>query len=425
MTRSEPRDTDTKMTRATQSGSFSGVLLRALLPLGILGIGALAYSVLSVEPNEEKKPTEEPKAIRTKVVKLNTIDYQVTVETNGLVQPHNEVTLSAEVGGQITRVSPHFEVGSYFSAGDVLVELDARDYETAVAIANAQYLSAKAALKLATLVYERNLKLFEKNGVSEAEVNQALASQSQASALLDSASAQLEQAERDLERTKIVAPFDGRVRQKDVGVGQTVGAGTPLGIVFTVDFAEVRLPIAGNELQYLELPEFADDAPVDVELRDAINQDNKTVWNAQIVRTEGALDQDSLELFAIARIIDPFGRKSNHPPLRIGQPVVGTIAGNELNDVVAFPRGAVRQLDQVYFVDETELTLSSKTISPVWEDEDYIIVKDPLIEDGQLLSTTRIVYAPDGAKVEIIPDIDVTTATVKMNKTADSAAVAN
>lgn len=46
-----------------------------------------------------------------------------------------------------------------------------------------------------------------------------------------------------------------------------------------------------------------------------------TVWQAKIVRTKGALDENALELFAVARVDDPFGLASGHPPLRIGQPV--------------------------------------------------------------------------------------------------------
>ena len=201
--------------------------------------------------------------------------------------------------------------------------------------------------------------------------------------------------------------------------------GSTLGVVFAVDFAEVRLPIAGRELQFIDLPELADDSPVEVELRNAINEASETVWKAKIIRTEGVLDEDSLELFAIARVDDPFGRKTGHPPLRIGQPVVGSIVGNVLTDVVALPRVAVRQLDQVFLVDKSELTLMAKTIFPIWSDEGYVIVRDPSIPDGALLATTHLVYAPNGAKVEIIPSIHLTTETAKTNTTAEAQSVAN
>lgn len=394
------------------------VLLRAVLPIGLLAIGGGAFWLLSAQPEKEKAAPAAKKALRTRVTELVVQDYPVVIKTNGVVQAHNEVTLSAQVSGQITHVNSMFEAGSYFAAGDVLVELDDRDHKTAVAVAVAQHLGAKSALELAKQDHQRKLGLFRKNSVSEAEVNLAAATQTQAEAQLDSATADVEQAERDLERTKIRAPFDGRVRQKTVGVGQSVGPGTALGVVFAVDFAEVRLPIAGPELPFLDLPELAEDAPVQVELRDAINKASATVWKARIVRTEGALDENSLELFVIAQVDDPFGRKSGHPPLRIGQPVVASMAGKVIDNVVAVPRIAVRQLDRVFLVDQTELTLMARTIAPIWSDEDNVIVRDPLIHDGALLSTTHLVYAPDGSKVEIIPDTELTATEVKANTTA-------
>lgn len=391
---------------ATRLTGLFGVLARSALPICILAAGTGAYSILSNEPEKPKSPPVEKQDLRTKVTELRITDYPVVIKTHGIVQAHNEVSISAEVPGLITHVSPSFEVGSYFSEGEILVELDAQDYTTALALAEAQLLGARAALQLARQVHEQNLKLVAKDVVSETEVSQTSAALAQAEAQLDSATAGVEQAQRNLERTKIRAPFDGRVRQKAIGLGQSVGLGTPLGVVFAVDFAEVRLPIAGRELQFLDLPELAGDRPVEVTLRDAVGEASSTIWKAKIVRTEGALDADSLELFAIARIDDPFGLKSGEPPLRIGQPVEGSIVGKTLTGVAALPRAAVRQLDKVYLVDQTELTLSSKTIEPIWSDEEHVFVRDASIRDGSWLSTTHLVYAPDGAKVEIIPEVE-------------------
>ena len=387
--------------------NVAAVLLRLVAPIALLAIGIGAYTYFAIAPEKEKAPKAESKPIRTSATELAIEDYQVIIKTNGIVQAHNEVSLSAQVSGTVLQVNPVFEVGSYFSKGDVLLELDARDYQTALAVAEAQLLGAESALELATETYQRNKNLNAKNGVSKAVLKQSFAAKAQAAAQLDTAKAQVEQSKRDLERTKIVAAFDGRVRTRNVGVGQLVGGGAALGSVFAVDFAEVRLPISSAELQYIKLPELSSDPSVPVELTDSIIE-SESVWNAKIVRTEGTLDLDSLNVFAIARIDDPFGVKSGEPPLRIGQPVVASIRGKILKDVVAIPRAATRQLDQVYFINEDEegaLTLKNRKLEPVWSDEENLIIHDPTIKDGQKLARSRIVYAPDGAKVEIIPEI--------------------
>ncbi|MCA9217946.1 MAG: efflux RND transporter periplasmic adaptor subunit [Planctomycetales bacterium] len=394
-----------------------------VLPLVILGVGIGCYSYLSQPLEKSKDPPAEEEKIRTNVKQLAMQDYQVVVNTNGIVLAHNEVELSAQVAGQVKTIHPSFELGASFTAGDVLVELESSDYETALAIASAQVDGAKSALELAKLVHERNKALFEKSSISEAEVNQADATRKQAAAQLDSAEAQLRQAQRDLDRTKIIAPFDGRVRLKQIGIGQLVSAGTPIGTVFAIDYAEVRLPLSSREMKFLTLPESIEDSPIDVTFRDAIDKNSDSVWHGKILRTEGTLDQDSLELFAIARIVDPFGHESGQPPLRPGQPVAASVPGMVIRNAIALPRSAVRQLDQIFLVDKTALTLSERTIVPIWSDEDSVIVQDPdTVHDGALLATTTLVYPPEGAKVEIIPDIPPTTAEAKTTSPKGSAA---
>jgi len=242
----------------------------------------------------------------------------------------------------------------------------------------------------------------------------------EAEAVRDSAKAQRDQAKRNLERTKVRAPFDGRVRRRTVGLGQSVGPGTPLGSIFAIEFAEVRLPIAARDMAFLTLPEDPEDSPVDVQLRDALNH-NETVWTAKIIRTEGTLDASSLELFAIARIFDPFGRKSQHPPLRIGQPVVATMSGRVLKNVIVVPRMAVRQLDRIILVDPNDLTIESCRIEIIWSDEEHVVVRDPTIADGALLATTHLIYAPDGSEVEILPDPNVATQSMAGFESKDKA----
>ena len=389
---------------------FLPMILRALLPLGVLVSGWVGYSILSVEPEEAKRPEEKPRMIETRVMELHVQDFPTTIQTRGVIRAHNEVILTPQVSGKIIRILPGFEDGAFFAEGDVLVELDPQDFETAVIVAEAQLARAISAhAQEETRANQARLN-WEDLGYDEepTELVLRLPQLRETKANVDSATAQLEQAKRNLERTKVRAPFDGRVRQRTVGLGQSVGPGTALGTVFAINFAEIRLPIASRDMAFLTLPEGPEDPPVHVQLRDALNHD-ETVWMAKIIRTEGTLDESSLELFAIARVSDPFGRKSEHPPLRIGQPVVATIPGRVLKDVIVVPRMAVRQLDRIILVDPNELTIESRRIETIWSDEEHVVVRDPTIADGALLATTHLIYAPDGSKVEILPDPNVAT----------------
>ena len=157
-------------------------------------------------------------------------------------------------------------------------------------------------------------------------------------------------------------------------------------------------------LRDITLPEDASDPPLVVTLRDGLDDQSSTEWSARILRTEGALDANTLELFAIARIEDPFGLQSEQPPLRVGQPVIASIPGKTLEDVFVIPREAVSQLSRIRIVDPTTMKLDSSYIRPLHSDDDHIIFRDSSLEDGTLLVLTRLVYAPDGGGVIIIPE---------------------
>ncbi|QDU89736.1 Multidrug resistance protein MdtA precursor [Pirellulimonas nuda] len=382
--------------------NVASLLLRALLPIAILAAGWWGFSELSQKIEQPPPQAKETRTLRTRVVGVEPIDYPIVVETNAVVQAHNRVTLTSQVRGVVVKVSPAFEVGAYFSKDDVLLEIDARDYRTAEALAKSRLESARSALRLAKLVEDRKLRLVSSNAVSRAEVDAASATREQAEAGVKMAQTDLDLAQLNLERTRVLAPFDGRVQSKGIGLGQMADTNNPLGEIFAVDFAEVRLPVSARQREFLVLPEFSDDPPVEVMLRDGISQASDRQWRAKIVRTEGVLDPDSRDLFAIARIDDPFGRESGDPPLRIGQPVTASITGVVLRDVVALPRAAVRQLDQIVLVRRSDQTLLPTTVHAIWSDAQHVIVDRASVPSDVWLATTPLVYTPEGTPVEII-----------------------
>ena len=391
-----------------QANRTLAIITRIVPPILILAVGWFGYSSLSVEPEEKKRPKGKPRPIKTQVVELVTQDYPTQIVTQGNVRPHDQITLNSEVSGRIVSISPSFEDGAFFEEGEILVELDTADFEAAVANAESQvarmtssYALEKAQSDVARANWEK-LTLNEEPDPLVLRIPQL----KQAEANVKSADAQLGRAQRELERTRIRAPFDGRVKQRTVGLGQAIRINSSLGTIFASDYAEVRLPIPGQDLPLLVLPEEVGDPPVEVILRDALNSANETTWKAQIIRTEGALDPSSLELFAIAKVDDPFGIISGKPPLRIGQPVTASVSGKVLENVMALPRLGVKRLNQVYIVDPKKLTLHNRTIEAVWSDEHYVLIRDPNIPDGSLLATTKLTYTPEGAQVEILPTID-------------------
>ena len=393
---------------ATHPVSFQRRILRVMIPLFILGGGIGAF-VLWSEPFERaKKPPGQSRGLRTRVVELKVTDYTASVEASGIVRAHDEINLTSQVPGRIVSISPQFEDGAFFSKGEVLVQLEEADFAAAVASGEAQLAQASAGHAQEKARAAQARRNWEDLGYEDEpnELVLRLPQLREAEAKVVAAKTQLEQARRNLKRAKVVAPFDGRVRQRLAGISQAINGSTPLGKIFATDYAEVRLPISFTEMGYLKLPEGRGDSPVKVVLRDALDENNQAEWSAEIIRTEGTLDQNSLELYAIARVSDPFGIESGLPSLRIGQPVKSYIPGIVLEDVVMVPRRAVRQLKRIYIVDKVSLKVRGLDIVPLRGDEDFIIIREESISDGDLLATTPMAYVPDGAKVEIIPEPD-------------------
>ena len=392
-------------------------VLQLILPVAVLVGGWFAFTTW-IQPEERKrKPASPPQAPKSMVIELKVVDFEPQIETNGVIRAHNEVNLTSQVGGRIVKMHPQFEDGAFFEKGMVLVEIENADFTTTVAGAKAQLAQAMAVHAQEETRAKQALRDWRDLGFEEepSDLVLRLPQLREAEARVDAARSQLEQAERNVERCLIRAPFNGRVRQRSVGVSQTIGSGTPLASIFAIDYAEVRLPINANQIRFLDLPEKPEDQAVELTLGDALDETNPARWKARIVRTEGTLNDRSLDLFAIARIEDPFGRDTGAPPLRIGQPVTARIPGRPLRDVIAIPREAVRQLSRITVVDRDSRAIRKHSVTPVWENTTHLIVRDETLKDGTLLATANFNYTPDGSIIEILPDPEGSEASVAGN----------
>lgn len=384
-------------------------LIRILLPLVVLAIGVAGYWLLREEEEAPRRPERPKRVLKTEVIELKRQDFQTVIRTQGEVRPLNEAILTAQVSGKVSAISESLHDGSFFDEGEVLLEIEKEDYETEIIAAEASLSRALAEFAQEETKSKQARLNWEDLGYKEEpnELVLRLPQLREAEANVKAAEAALERAKRDLDRTEVRAPFAGRILSRLVSVGQTISPNTELATMFSTDFVEVRLPIAARDLSFLRLPESIQDPPVPVELRDALTPEASVVWQAEIIGTEGALDPDSRELFAIARVSDPFSREAAPgkagPPLRIGQPVVAAIPGRILTDVFLVPREAVRELSFIYLVDKDSLTLDRRQIQPIWSDQEKLVLEDGTVADGSLLATSKLVYAANLSKVEILP----------------------
>jgi RND family efflux transporter MFP subunit len=387
-----------------------------LLPVLFLVAGAAGYWWLvrggnRVADGGAHGETAAARPLEVMARKLRRQDFRVRVDSHGMIEAHNPVKLTPEVPGRVVAVHRGFERGAFFSANEVLLELDPSDFQLDLLKAEAQLAHAEFELEQVRMRSKQAKLDWQDLGYDEAP-NELILLKPQlhlAERRLEVALEEIASARRNLERTKVRAPFPGRVLSREVGVGQTVGHQEPLGEVFATDHSEVRLAIPARAAVDLDLPEKSADPPLPCHFQSALAGEDPNVWEARIVRTEGALDERTLNVFAIARIDDPFGLQSGKRSLRIGEPVRARIPGRVLKDVFVIPWSALVGLDRIRTVDAESRTLGSVKVEPLWSDGEQLAFRDEAIKDGTMLVLSRLAYAPDGAQVALIAEEDAAT----------------
>ncbi|MEO1855774.1 MAG: efflux RND transporter periplasmic adaptor subunit [Rubritalea sp.] len=389
-------------------------IIPAILILAI-GVWGWNYFSTSKDESEDKAPVKRTKAERkakalanaqqTHVIELASENFQIELTSHGIVKPPAITPLNPQVNGVVSKIAANFENGSFVEKGEVLVELDQSDFQSQISSATAALARAEAALAQENARAAQALRNWRDIGFDE-EPNALVLRKPQlkeAEANLAAQQAALEKAQRNLARTKIRAPYDGRVRSRNIGLGQSVGSGTKLGELYATSYAEVRLPLSTRQLGKIDIDEIEFEH-IPVVLEDALHAYDDRKWPAKIVRIEGELDPNSRELFVIARVEDPFGRasKSGGHPLRMNQPVTATIQANTLNNVVAIPRSAIYGKDEIILIKDN--AIHRQTINIVWSTLDKVFTDTEGL-DKALLSTSKLAYAPQGSPVRIMEQV--------------------
>ncbi len=182
-------------------------------------------SVLLLAACSRPAPPEEPvRSVKLLTVGVGAVD--TTLEYAGEVRARVESRLGFRVAGKI--VQRQAELGQHVRAGQVLAQLDPRDYQLAADAARAQMAAAATQRDLAAADFKRYQALKDQNFISGAELERRDATLKGAQASLDQARAQLSSQGNQANYTTLVADVSGVVTGIDAEPGQVVAAGTPV-----------------------------------------------------------------------------------------------------------------------------------------------------------------------------------------------------
>ena len=375
---------------------------KILFPIIVLIIGAVGtYVLIQSKEGVQSKPIEKsPPLVR--VQSVHPTDFQIIVRSQGKVTPRTQTILIAQVAGQITGVSPVFVNGGFFEKDDVLLTIDSRDYE--IAVAQAQVGVAQAKLGLRREEEEAAMARAEWERLGTGEPSDLVLRKPQiaeARAAIDAAEGVLRRTNLDLDRTQIRAPYHGRVRAKDADVGQYVNRGSLLGRIYAIDYAEVRLPVPDDQLAYLGLPQSfrnrqSDSSGPDVRFH-ATYAGREHTYMGRIVRVEGEIDARSGMTMLVGRVDDPYHQRGhNTSPLSVGMFVTAEIIGHHTENVVVVPQAALRGKNRVLVVADNRLYY--RTVDILFANAENVVVSSGL-ESGEQVCVSPLNVVVDGMRV--------------------------
>ncbi|MFV0443028.1 MAG: efflux RND transporter periplasmic adaptor subunit [Planctomycetaceae bacterium] len=278
-------------------------LFRVAAPVGILLAGVVGFAAISQKPPPATRAEPEALPQLVTTVPVEPHAARLDLQADGLVIPHREIAVSAEVAGRITFKSDTCRTGRIVRQGELLFEIDPQTYELETKRLAAELAQAEASLheldvelenaQRLVKVAEQQLALQQRNSErveglsvrgastqsaldeaqkSELAANNSLVTVTNQTELIsakretqaqlrDIAEVKLHQAQLDLARTRVMAPLNGVVVADDVEEDQFVAVGNPLVRLEDTSAVEVRCNLRMDQLQWiLRQPRASDDA---------------------------------------------------------------------------------------------------------------------------------------------------------------------
>ena len=392
----------------------------------VLLAGVMAWWIASFQPSSEKKQSK-PKEVIVSVITAQAEDRRLMVSSQGTAEPGTETSLVTEVSGVVKSISPKFVAGGVFKKGDVLFNIDPVDYEVEVQKAEASLATSEAHLAEETARSAAEKKSWVNSGrvlKNAPPLLLRLPYVDEAHASVKASQAELKKAKLYLEKTEIRAPYDGMVKSRSANLGQFIKAGEVLGSIFFTDYVEIRLPVPASSLSLLDFAMFGiSETSVPVTLS-AMLGEKEQKWKADIVRSEGVVDERNRMHILVARLMDPYGlsvkesaivqavspeplspkitasaNTSSYMPLKVGTFVEASIQGKKLKNVIAIPRNLIRRNNEVLVVEEGVMRM--KEVKVLYSGNSLAYISEG-IKLGDQLITTAITDPSDGMFVKVL-----------------------
>ncbi len=341
--------------------------------------GGITWGTIKFGKKAEETPAKRP-VPDVELVTAGFEDVAVALESQGVVQAVTETRAAAEVPGKIVKVSPSWDAGGTFKAGEELLTIDDADYRAVLASTEA----AAAEAALAVLVEEERGKQAVRDwnklasGKPESNLVTRAPQLAAAKARSDAAAAAVEKARRDLERTVLRAPYAGRIRATLTDIGSYAAPGAPLAEFYSTDAYQVSLPLSLDDFAMLNSQPRA---------AVQLTATGLPAVTATIARTGAEIDRASRSIHIVAEIKPG----ENPPPLLVpGLFVKAALAGITLKNVVKLPRLCLFPDNRVAIVTgDNKLTFRAVKVARSTRDD--VLISEGITSGDRVLATALAV----------------------------------
>ena len=381
--------------------------MRILIPCVILVSSAyLGFWIIENQSKDKKRKQPQTTLLNVKVMEIRERSYEIKIKSYGIIQPQIKSILIVQISGQIISISPNLSTGGVFRKGEELLRIDERNHQANLRIAKASFIKSNQYLieeKARSIQAARNWeRLGNKGNAPDLVLHKPQLSTAKAE--LESSRSNFIKAQLNLARTRIIAPYSGRVLRAMVHIGQVVFPNTKLADIYSLDKFEVRLPIDNYHSNFINLPtmnltkEHQNENYPKVWLYSDLGEAHN--WHGKIIRTEGIIEEHSRQLHVIAQIKNIYNnRKSNKLNLTIGQYVHAEIEGKTIINAVIIPNDTIYQGKYVYIINNNNILIRRKIKIDWQNDEDTLIFSGLYI--GEKLVLTPIGQISSGVQVNI------------------------
>jgi RND family efflux transporter MFP subunit len=373
------------------------MVLAVVLPIAIAAIAC-----------EKKDAATEGPAPEVVVAPVEQRDVDIYTEWVGTTTGFVNAQIYPKVQGYLLKQA--YTDGGVVAAGDLLFEIDPRQYKAALDQATGQLQRAQAALGKSELDVKRYTPLAAQGAVSQQELDDAIQARAANRADVDSASATLENARLNLAWTQVKAPIGGVAAIATAQVGDLVSTATLLTSISQLDPIKVAFPI--SEIEYLR---FAKGIREHEQTGRAANEPTLALIlaNGATYPHPGRFYVTGLEVAATTGTIQVQGEFPNPENLlRPGQFAKVRAATQQLRGALVIPQRAVTDLQGTSLVSvvgpDDKVTQKRVTLGPI-TGSDYVITDglaagDRVVVEGLQKIRNGITVKPVSAQAAAQPD---------------------